>query len=76
MPNVKDLTKIIPSDLPQKDKELIERAYIFAENAHKGQKRESGDPYFVHVFVLISYWSTCTGLRFQAAECNLKLKRV
>ena len=27
---------------------LIERAYHFAEKAHEGQKRKSGEPYFVH----------------------------
>ncbi|PIP73562.1 MAG: hypothetical protein COW88_01585 [Candidatus Lloydbacteria bacterium CG22_combo_CG10-13_8_21_14_all_47_15] len=29
---------------------LIERAYHFAEEAHEGQKRFSGEPYFVHAF--------------------------
>lgn len=29
---------------------LIEKAYAFAEKAHKDQKRFSGDPYFNHVF--------------------------
>jgi GTP diphosphokinase / guanosine-3',5'-bis(diphosphate) 3'-diphosphatase len=29
--------------------DLVTRAYIFAENAHKEQKRYSGDPYFLHV---------------------------
>ena len=28
---------------------LIARAYAFAEKAHKGQKRKSGEPYFVHL---------------------------
>lgn len=28
---------------------LVERAYHFAEHAHHGQKRYSGDPYFLHV---------------------------
>ncbi len=33
----------------QTDTELVSRAYLFAENAHHGQKRYSGAPYFVHV---------------------------
>jgi len=33
-----------PADLA-----LVERAYHFAEVAHHGQKRYSGDPYFLHV---------------------------
>ncbi len=28
--------------------ELVRRAYLFAEDAHKDQKRKSGEPYFVH----------------------------
>lgn len=32
------------------DKKLIENAYNFAEKAHEGQKRASGEPYFNHVF--------------------------
>jgi GTP diphosphokinase / guanosine-3',5'-bis(diphosphate) 3'-diphosphatase len=31
------------------DKALVEKAYKFAEAAHHGQKRYSGDPYFTHV---------------------------
>lgn len=27
---------------------LIGRAYRFAENAHQGQRRETGEPYFIH----------------------------
>jgi GTP diphosphokinase / guanosine-3',5'-bis(diphosphate) 3'-diphosphatase len=36
-------------DLKEKDKILIEKAYNFAQKAHDGQLRKSGDPYFVHV---------------------------
>ena len=32
------------------DKELIEKSYKFAEQAHDGQKRLSGEPYFIHPF--------------------------
>lgn len=31
------------------DVALVERAYSYAEKAHHGQKRYSGDPYFLHV---------------------------
>ena len=27
---------------------LVEKAYKFAEQAHAGQKRKSGEPYFIH----------------------------
>jgi GTP pyrophosphokinase len=33
---------------PSADLDLIRRAYAFAENAHKGQLRKSGDPYLIH----------------------------
>src|SRR3989338_4693109 len=31
------------------DKELIEKARVFAEKAHAGQKRHNGEPYFNHL---------------------------
>jgi GTP pyrophosphokinase len=33
---------------PQKDLSLVEKAYRFAEKAHKGQKRKSGQDYIEH----------------------------
>ena len=33
---------------PEDDMELVRRAYMFAEKAHAGQKRKSGEPYFSH----------------------------
>ena len=38
------------SDLKEKDKTLIKKAYDFAKKAHEGQLRKSGEPYFNHVF--------------------------
>lgn len=35
---------------PEKDKALIERAFAFAEKAHEGQRRKSGEPYLVHPY--------------------------
>lgn len=32
------------------DKVLVRKAYAFAENAHKDHKRNSGEPYFNHLF--------------------------
>ncbi|MCX7845549.1 MAG: HD domain-containing protein, partial [Dictyoglomaceae bacterium] len=28
--------------------ENLEKAFLFAQNAHKGQKRKSGEPYIIH----------------------------
>ena len=33
----------------EKDKELVERAYEFAEKAHEGHMRYSGEPYITHL---------------------------
>lgn len=38
----------IRKDHPQLDINLIERAYHFAKNAHEGQMRKSGEPFFMH----------------------------
>ncbi len=49
MPNIDEIYKLIP-DATVKSKNLIEKAYNFAQKAHEGQLRKSGEPYFVHVF--------------------------
>lgn len=49
MPHSKDITSLLQG-LNDEDKKLIEKAYVFAEKAHEGQKRNSGEPYFNHVF--------------------------
>ncbi len=47
--DVKDIF-VLTGELKPKEHKLIEKAYAFAAKAHEGQKRMSGDPYFVHVF--------------------------
>jgi len=49
MPNVKEIFDLI-GKMNKKDGELITKAYELASRAHEGQKRLSGEPYFVHVF--------------------------
>lgn len=49
---------------PSADLDLIRRAYDFAEKAHKGQLRKSGEPYFVHP---LSVAVIITELRLDAA---------
>ena len=47
--NVNVIHKIIEEQKrPKEDQALIIRAYEFAERAHKGQKRKSGEPYITH----------------------------
>lgn len=36
------------------DQELVKSAYLFAEQAHEGQRRENGSPYFSHIFATAS----------------------
>src|SRR3989339_167461 len=47
-----DLNQLISllGNISDSDKTLVERAYSFAEKAHTGQKRFSGEPYFNHCF--------------------------
>lgn len=48
MTNVKDITALMHN--PSKEgQELVTRAYEFAQNAHEGHTRYSGEPYFNHL---------------------------
>jgi len=46
--SVKSLIRQIQTYNPDADVELLERCYRFAQEAHEGQKRKSGEPYFTH----------------------------
>lgn len=50
MPNTRELIDSIEGRVSKKDEEIIVKAYNFAEKAHDGQKRLSGEPYFNHVY--------------------------
>ncbi|MDD7306362.1 MAG: bifunctional (p)ppGpp synthetase/guanosine-3',5'-bis(diphosphate) 3'-pyrophosphohydrolase [Peptoniphilaceae bacterium] len=43
-----DFEKIIKKNNPHADINLIKKAYDFAELHHRGQKRNSGEDYFIH----------------------------
>lgn len=49
MPNVQDLLNLMQSKIVA-DISMVSKAYSFAEDAHKNQKRYSGEPYFIHPF--------------------------
>ncbi len=60
--------------------ELIEKAYAYAEEKHKDQKRSSGEPYFVHVLnvayelakLKVDPNTICAGLLHDVLEdCNV-----
>lgn len=46
--SLEQLLEMIPPDSTPGDRRLIERAYEMAQDAHKGQYRKSGEPYFIH----------------------------
>lgn len=43
-----DLERRISAYYPDADLELLRKAYRYAEEKHKGQKRSSGESYFIH----------------------------
>jgi guanosine-3',5'-bis(diphosphate) 3'-pyrophosphohydrolase len=45
---VENLLSSLPENYNTADRELIIRAYQYAEKAHEGQKRASGEPYITH----------------------------
>jgi len=49
MRNLDDIISSIKLYYPNPDLDLIKKAYDFAEHAHAGQVRASGEPYFIHV---------------------------
>ena len=46
--SLKSLIIQIQAYNPDAEVELLERCYRFAQDAHKGQRRKSGEPYFTH----------------------------
>ena len=54
---VDSLIESLPQNYSVIDKELILRAYHFAEEAHRGQKRASGEPYVSHCLAVAAILS-------------------
>ena len=51
MPDLQKILSLVKKKHPEEEpKSVIAKAYSFAENAHKNQKRKSGEPYFNHCF--------------------------
>ena len=46
--NLDELIGVLVKYHPEANVELVKKAYHFAEEAHAGQKRKSGEPYFIH----------------------------
>ncbi len=45
---IEEIKEIIKKYNPNADFAKLEKAFYFAENAHKGQLRKSGEPFFIH----------------------------
>ncbi|MDP2587525.1 MAG: HD domain-containing protein, partial [bacterium] len=58
--SIEDLLKISKEYNPGADLDMIRRAYVFTEEAHRGQMRETGEPYVQHP-LHVAY--TIAGLR-------------
>lgn len=50
--NIQELYDLIEYPLSPDEKALIQKAYDFSYKHHDGQKRNSGEPYFIHVFAV------------------------
>ncbi|GMV32367.1 MAG: putative GTP pyrophosphokinase [Chloroflexota bacterium] len=51
------LMEQLPEGYTPADKELVARAYAYAEEAHRGQKRHSGEPYVNHCIAVANILS-------------------
>jgi GTP pyrophosphokinase len=79
MISLPELVGRVRSYHPNADVGLIERAYEFADRAHVGQRRKSGDPYFVHPLnvaeiiadLKLDTASVCAGLLHDCVEDTL-----
>ncbi|HLV56802.1 MAG TPA: bifunctional (p)ppGpp synthetase/guanosine-3',5'-bis(diphosphate) 3'-pyrophosphohydrolase [Actinotalea caeni] len=47
-PAIEPVVRAVRANHPRAETALIERAYVVAEQAHRGQLRKSGDPYITH----------------------------
>jgi GTP pyrophosphokinase len=50
MASVNEIIDLIEGGLNKEEEKLLNKAYEFAFQAHAGQKRMSGEPYFIHVY--------------------------
>ena len=52
--NLDELIGTLVKYHPEANVELVKKAYHFAEKAHAGQMRKSGEPYFIHPLTVAS----------------------
>ena len=56
--NLDELIGTLVKYHPEADVGLVEKAYHFAEKAHEGQMRKSGEPYFYHPLTVAGILAT------------------
>lgn len=66
MANIQDIIERAKSYIPNLNEDRLLKAYYFADNAHAGQKRFSGEPYITHPLGVAEVL-----LDFHADECAL-----
>jgi GTP diphosphokinase / guanosine-3',5'-bis(diphosphate) 3'-diphosphatase len=79
MLQVTDIIDRVRAYQPAADAEMIKRAYDYSSKAHTGQKRKSGDPYFIHpasvagiiTELRLDTASVCAGLLHDVVEDTL-----
>lgn len=79
MLQAEDLIQRVQSYQPMVDGSLIQKAYAYSFQAHSGQKRKSGDPYFIHparvagiiTELKLDAASVCAGLLHDVVEDTL-----
>lgn len=57
MPTIQSLSKHLSSYLDPEQVDQVRRAYFYAEQAHDGQRRKSGEPYVTHPLAVASILS-------------------
>jgi GTP diphosphokinase / guanosine-3',5'-bis(diphosphate) 3'-diphosphatase len=76
---VESIIERVQTYQPAADAQLIRRAYDYSKRAHEGQKRKSGDPYFIHpasvagiiTELRLDTASVCAGLLHDVVEDTL-----
>jgi guanosine-3',5'-bis(diphosphate) 3'-pyrophosphohydrolase len=76
IPSADELIARIRRYFPKVDADFVRRAYDFAEEAHRPQRRQSGEPYFAHVAQVamiladlrMDVATVCTGLLHDTVE--------
>ncbi len=79
MMQLSNLVSTVEKYFPNVDLKMIEKAFLFSQKAHDGQKRKSGDPYFTHPLSVANILaelrldtaSICAGLLHDVVEDTL-----